>query len=125
MTDTDGSNRASAALAVTALFAVLATVGLGAAGSFPEPTGFPADASIVHNIGYALFDIGLGEIPAEGFLATFLIIALALDVALDAAIYLAKREDEGSIVSALTDGGRDIVAGDVAEREPADEGGDR
>jgi len=125
MTDTDGSDRASAALAVTALFAVLTTVVLGAAGSFPDPTGFPADASIVHNIGYALFDIGLGEIPAEGFLAAFLIIALALDVALDAAIYLAKREDEGSIVSALTDGGRDIVAGDVAEREPADEGGDR
>jgi len=125
MTDTDGSDRASAALAVTALFAVLTTVVVGAAGSFPDPTGFPADASIVHNIGYALFDIGLGEIPAEGFLAAFLIIALALDVALDAAIYLAKREDEGSIVSALTDGGRDIVAGDVAEREPADEGGDR
>ena len=125
MTDTDGSDRASAALAVTALFAVLTTVVVGAAGSFPDPTGFPADASIVHNIGYALFDIGIGEIPAEGFLAAFLIIALALDVALDAAIYLAKREDEGSIVSALTDGGRDIVAGDVAEREPADEGGDR
>jgi len=125
MTDTDGSDRASAALAVTALFAVLTTVVVGAAGSFPDPTGFPVEASIVHNIGYALFDIGLGEIPAEGFLAAFLIIALALDVALDAAIYLAKREDEGSIVSALTDGGRDIVAGDVAEREPADEGGDR
>ena len=125
MTDTDGSDRASAALAVTALFAVLATMALGAAGSFPAPVGFPADASIVHNIGYALFDIGLGEIPAEGFLAAFLIIALALDIALDAAIYLAKREDEGSIVSALTDGGREIVAGDVAEREPADEGGDR
>ena len=125
MTDTDGSDRASAALAVTALFAVLATVALRAAGSFPDPTGFPAGESIVHNIGYALFDIGLGEIPAEGFLAAFLIIALALDVALDAAIYLAKREDEGSIVSALTDGGREIVAGDVAERDPADEGGDR
>ena len=122
MTDTDGSERASAALAVTALFAVLATVALGAAGSFPAPTGFPAGEPIVHNIGYALFNIGLGEIPAEGFLAAFLIIALALDVALDAAIYLAKREDEGSIVSALTDGGRDIVAGDVAEREPDKEG---
>jgi NADH-quinone oxidoreductase subunit J len=125
MTDTDGSGRAAAALAVTALFAVLATVSLGAVGSFPAPAGFPADASIVHNIGYALFDIGLGEVPAEGFLAAFLIIALALDVALDAAVYLAKREDEGSIVSALTDGGRDIVAGDVAEREPADKEGDR
>ena len=125
MSETDRADRASAALAVTALFAVLTTVALGAAGSFPDPTGFPADASIVHNIGYALFDIGLGEIPAEGFLAAFLIIALALDVALDAAIYLAKREDEGSIVSALTDGGREIVAGDVAERDPADKGGDR
>ncbi|TQQ80349.1 hypothetical protein [Halonotius roseus] len=125
MTDTDGSDRASAALAVTALFAVLATMALGAAEAFPDPTGFPADVSIVHNIGYALFDIGLGEIPVEGFLAAFLIIALALDVALDAAIYLAKREDEGSIVSALTDGGREVVAGDVAEREPTDEGGDR
>lgn len=113
---TDGNrSRSSLApgLAAVALFGVLAAAVLGSAGGFGEPAGFPAGESVVHNIGYALFDIDLGEIAAEGFLAAFLIIALALDVALDAAIYLAKREDGGSIVSALTDGGRDIVDTDT------------
>jgi len=117
-----GSSRAPG-LAAVALFGVLAAVILGSAGGFADPAGFPAGESIVHNIGYALFDIGLGEIPVEGFLAAFLIIAIALDVALDSAVYLAKREDEGTIVSALTDGGRDIVDGPVSGDDS--EGGDR
>jgi len=121
-------------LAAVALFGVLAAVVLGSASGFGAAEGF-ADASIVHNIGYALFDIDLGEIPSEGFLAAFLIIALALDVALDSAIYLAKQEDHGTIVSALTDGGQDIVDGgqdivdgDIAgtnKTDEADRGGDR
>ncbi|MFC6771487.1 hypothetical protein [Halorubrum pallidum] len=81
---------------------------------FGAVSGFPADASIVHNIGYALFDLGeydVATVPAEGFLATFLIAAVALDVAVDGAVYLAKREEDGSIVAAVgqafTDGGRD------------------
>jgi len=99
-------------IAALALFGVLAAVVLSSASGFGEPTGFPAGESVVHNIGYALFDIELGEIASEGFLAAFLIIALALDVALDSAVYLAKQEEDGSVVSALTDGGRDIVGND-------------
>ncbi|TQQ80863.1 hypothetical protein EGH24_06805 [Halonotius terrestris] len=112
--DDDSVVAISPGIAAVALFGVLAAAIAGAAGGFPEPAGFPAEASIVHNIGYALFDIELGDVPAEGFLAAFLIIAIALDVALDSAVYLAKRETDGTIISALTDGGRDIVDGEVA-----------
>lgn len=126
MTDdrSGGSSRAPG-IAAIALFGVLAAVILSSAGGFGTAEGF-ADASIVHNIGYALFDIDLGEIPSEGFLAAFLIIALALDVALDSAVYLAKQEDEGRIVSALTDGGRELVDGEIAgATETDDDGGER
>jgi NADH-quinone oxidoreductase subunit J len=122
-----GSSR-KPGLAAIALFGVLAAVVLSSAGGFANPEGFPAGASIIHNIGYALFDIGLGEIASEGFLAAFLIIALALDVALDSAIYLAKQEEEGTIISALTDGGRDIVDDGIAGHsdggDTVDRGGD-
>ena len=120
----------SPGVAAVALFGVLAAVVVGAAGGFPEPNGFPADASIVHNLGYALFDINLGDIPAEGFLAAFLIIAIALDVALDSAVYLAKRETDGTIISALTTGGSEVVDSDVVgssdgdAADDADRGGD-
>ena len=129
MTDDEpGSSSRTPGLAALALFGVLAAVVLGSASGFSDPAvGFPAGESIVHNIGYALFDIDLGGIPTEGFLAAFLIIAIALDVALDSAVYLAKQEDEGTIVSALTDGGREIVDGEVAgsaETDEPDHGGD-
>ena len=126
MTDDEpGSSSRKPGLAAVALFGVLAAVVLGSASGFGAAKGF-GDVSIVHNIGYALFDIGLGEIPSEGFLAAFLIIAIALDVALDSAVYLAKREDEGTIISALTDGGQDIVDGDVAgTTDENEQGGDR
>ena len=128
MTDDEpGSSSRKPGLAAVALFGVLAAVVLGSASGFGAAKGF-GDVSIVHNIGYALFDIDLGGIPTEGFLAAFLIIAIALDVALDSAVYLAKQEDEGTIVSALTDGGRDIVDGEVAataETDETDRGGDR
>ena len=107
------TNQRLPGVAAVALFGVLVAVILSSAGGFGEPAGFPADESVVHNIGYALFDIELGEIASEGFLAAFLIIALALDVALDSAVYLAKQEDEGSVISALTDGGRDIAGTDT------------
>ena len=101
------------AIAVGALFAVFVAT-INAATFDAAPAGFPADASIVHNIGYALFDLGaydVATVPAEGFLAAFLIAAVALDVAVDGAVYLAKREEDGSVVSAVggafTDGGRD------------------
>jgi len=87
---------------------VLAATALSA--GFGDATGFPADASVVHNVGYALFNLKeVASIPSEGFLAAFLIVAVALDVAVDGAIYLARREDDGSVVAAigeaLTDGG--------------------
>ena len=129
MTDDEpGSSSRTPGLAALALFGVLAAVVLGSASGFSDPAvGFPAGESIVHNIGYALFDIDLGGIPTEGFLAAFLIIAIALDVALDSAVYLAKREDEGTIISALTDGGQDIVDGEVAGKtdDEPEQGGDR
>ncbi len=118
MTDANRGSR-KPGLAAVALFGVLVAVILSSASGFGEPAGFPADESVVHNIGYALFDIELGEIASEGFLAAFLIIALALDVALDSAVYLAKQEEDGSVVSALTDGGRDIV-GDTSDTAGTD-----
>ncbi|WP_435162067.1 hypothetical protein [Halorubrum sp. SY-15] len=106
---TDGpSGRLLPAVAVAGLFAVLAATTLSA--GFGDAAGFPADASVVHNVGYALFNLDeAASIPSEGFLAAFLIVAVALDVAVDGAIYLARREDDGSVVAAigeaLTDGG--------------------
>ena len=107
-----GSSRIVAAVAVGALFALMAITAITA--EFEEAAGFPEGESVVHNIGYALFNLGdhgVATIPSEGFLAAFLIVAVALDVAVDGAIYLAKREEDGSIISAVggafTDGGRD------------------
>jgi NADH-quinone oxidoreductase subunit J len=108
MSNDRASGRLLPAFAVTGLFAVLAATTFSA--GFGDATGFPADVSVVHNVGYALFNITeVASIPSEGFLAAFLIVAVALDVAVDSAIYLARREDDGSVVAAigeaLTDGG--------------------
>jgi NADH-quinone oxidoreductase subunit J len=99
------------AVAVGLLFGTMALTALSADFA-PAGAGFPADASVVHNIGYALFNLGaydVATIPSEGFLAAFLIVAVALDVAVDGAIYLAKREEDGTIIAAVgqafTDGG--------------------
>ena len=111
--DESRGSRIAPAIAVGGLFAVLVATVNGATFGF-ESVGFPADASVVHNIGYALFNLAeyeLGAVPSEGFLAAFLIAAVALDVAVDGAVYLAKREEDGSVVAAVgqafTDGGRD------------------
>ncbi|HMB49210.1 MAG TPA: hypothetical protein VKM69_00985 [Natronoarchaeum rubrum] len=89
-----------------ALFAVLATVFLTA--GFADPAGF-GDASVMEAIGYALLNIDVDNgIPVEGFLFAFILIAVALDAALDGAIMLARREEDDSLTSALqTDGGDD------------------
>ena len=89
-------------LAAVALFVVLLLVIVGA--EFGEPAGFPEGAAITAAIGYAMFDLELGDVPAEGFLAAFLLIAVVLDAALDGALMLAKREEDGSVVALLTDG---------------------
>lgn len=110
--DTGPGGRLVPAAFVAVLFAVMTTTVLSAEFT-AEAAGFPEDASVVHNIGYALFNLGehgVATIPSEGFLAAFLIAAVALDVAVDGAVYLAKREEDGSIVAAVgqtfTDGGR-------------------
>jgi NADH-quinone oxidoreductase subunit J len=121
-------------LVAVALFVVFAAVFLTS--SFEAPAGFPAGASITATIGYALIDLQrLGSVPTEGFLVAFIVIAIALDAALDGAVMLAKTEDEGRIAGALrfvspdreaddaesetdaeaatrADGGRDVVKGD-------------
>lgn len=71
------------------LAAVFVTSGFGTAGPFPE-------GSVTASIAYAMFDLPGGEIPSEGFLVSFVLIAIVLDAALDGAIMLAKTdEDEG------------------------------
>lgn len=78
-------------LAAVALFVLLAAVFLTS--SFSAPAGFPADANITANLGYALFNIEAGGVPAEGFIAAFFTVAIVLDAALDGAILLARREE--------------------------------
>jgi NADH-quinone oxidoreductase subunit J len=77
-------------LAALALFALMAGVFLGA--TFGTPAGFPTDASVVAGIGNALLGI-TGGLVTEGFLVAFILIAIALDAALDGALMLAKREE--------------------------------
>ena len=105
-------------LAAVALFVVMAAVFLQA--SFGEAAGFPADANITASIGYAMFNLDLGAVPGESFLVAFILIAVALDAALDGALLLAKREEDGSMVTVLADGGRR-----VRDRLRDDEGGER
>jgi NADH-quinone oxidoreductase subunit J len=81
-------------LAAVALFGLLTFVFLTS--SFPAPTGFPADANITANIGYALFNIEAGGVPSEGFIVAFFTIAIVLDAALDGAVLLARRDVDTS-----------------------------
>ena len=92
-------------LAAAALFVVMAATFLSA--SYPEPQGFPEGANVTASIGYAMFDLDLGDIPGESFLVAFLTIAVSLDVALDGAVHLATREGDGGR-TLLADGGREI-----------------
>jgi NADH-quinone oxidoreductase subunit J len=93
-------------LAAVALFVVMAAAFVGA--PFGAPQGFPADANITASIGYALFNIDLGAVDGEAFLVPFEIIDLVLVAALAGAVMLARREEEGSVVTLLADGGREV-----------------
>ena len=105
-------------LAAVALFAVLSAVFLTA--EFGAPAAFPAGESIVASIGYALLGLD-SSIPSERFLVAFIIIAIVLDAALDGSVMLAKREEAGEVVTALTDGGTDRAA----DADAPDAGDDR
>jgi NADH-quinone oxidoreductase subunit J len=90
-----------------ALFAVMGAVFVTA--EFGSPVGFPAEGSITAGIGFALFDLAeLAAYETEGFLVSFLLIAVVLDAALDGAIMLAKREgDDGGVLTLPDSGGDD------------------
>ncbi len=80
-------------LGAVALFVVMAAVFLSAElGSVVEEFGFPAGESIVASIGAALIGID-AAIPVESFLVALLVVAVALDAALDGSIMLAKRDE--------------------------------
>ncbi|ERG96666.1 hypothetical protein [Haloquadratum walsbyi] len=93
-------------LAAIGLFIVMTVAFLSA--SFPQPQGFPANANITASIGYAMFNLDVGDVAGESFLAAFIVIALTLDVALDGSIHLARRERSEEDSSVLTDGGRKL-----------------
>ncbi|AFO58969.1 MULTISPECIES: hypothetical protein [unclassified Natrinema] len=110
------------------LFAVMALITLNTAFE-PMTTaagaGFPSDVSITAELGYALF--GFDELQTVGgtepFLAAVFLVAVALDAALDASLVLAKREEGGEPVSALSSTGE---ASSGEGREPAvADGGNR
>lgn len=113
--EVDDRGRKWPGVAAVALFVVLAAVFVGAPFGDPAP-GFEGDAGITASIGYAMFNIDApGAVPSEGFLVSFILIAVVLDAALDGAVMLARREDEGEPTTALrsdaeqvpaTDGGR-------------------
>ncbi|AFZ72101.1 hypothetical protein [Natronobacterium gregoryi] len=120
-------------LLAVALFGLMALIVLntpfGTVGD--RPVGFPEDIAIVSEIGYALFDLGALQsgqlaIPeTESFLAAFLLIALTLDAALDASLVLAKREEEGEPVAALSSRGAESRSlTPPADRTTVADGGD-
>lgn len=76
-----------------ALFVVMAVT--FARASFPMEPGFP-EASVTAAIGMALLNLELtAGVPAEGFLVPLIIFALLLDAALDGAVHMAKRDEDG------------------------------
>ncbi|MFD1686847.1 proton-conducting membrane transporter [Halobellus litoreus] len=93
-------------LAAAALFVVMAATILSA--SYPEPQGFAEGANITASIGYAMFNLDLGDVAGESFLVAFLLIAVTLDVALDGAVHLATREADADGRTLLADGGREL-----------------
>lgn len=124
------SSRQVVGLLSLALFLVLATAFLTA--DFETARGFSGVGSITAAIGYALFNLDADVIPAgtEGFLVAFEIVDVVLVAALTAAVMLARRQEGGRLVTALSDGGRRLLDGadrnggvdrDGAVDEPSDE----
>ncbi|RQG87103.1 hypothetical protein EA462_15865 [Natrarchaeobius halalkaliphilus] len=88
------------------LFAMMGAIALNT--QFGQMSGYPEGISITSEIGYAMFDLSplqsTEEAMAntESFLAAFLLIAVALDAALDASLVLAKREEGDGPVAPLS-----------------------
>ncbi|WP_244605238.1 NADH-quinone oxidoreductase subunit J [Halorussus halobius] len=122
--DVDARARKWPGIAAVALFVVLAAVFVGAPFGDPAP-GFEGDAGIMASIGYSMFNIDApNAVPSEGFLVTFILIAVVLDAALDGAVMLASREDEGELTTALRSEGERVPATDggrPAEPTPTDD----
>ena len=108
-------------LGAVALFGVLAWTVVRA--TIGAPAGFPADAAITESIGYAMFGLPGGNVPAEGFLAAFEIVDVVLVAALVGAVMLARRETGGSVRSTLRSDGGPAGPGDASA--PADGGDER
>ncbi|ADD06799.1 NADH dehydrogenase-like complex subunit J2 [Natrialba magadii ATCC 43099] len=106
-----------------ALFGLMALIAINT--SFGDGQGFPEGIAITSELGYAMFDLDplqseAGSIPnTEAFLAAFLLIALALDAALDGAIVLAKREENGEPIVALPQDGPGPVSGPAQDEQTA------
>ncbi|PCR89679.1 hypothetical protein [Natrinema ejinorense] len=114
-------------LLAVGLFAVMALITLNT--TFEPMTraagaGFPENVSITAELGYALF--GFDELQTIGgtepFLAAVLLVAVALDAALDASLVLAKREEGGEPVSALSSAGEASSGSEDATPAVADGG---
>jgi NADH-quinone oxidoreductase subunit J len=82
----------AAGIIAVALFGFLAAVFLTA--GFGSPAGF-GDGSVTRSLAYTMFDLPGGDIAGEGFLVSFITIAIVLDAALDGAVMLAERDEEG------------------------------
>lgn len=101
-----GRSLAPGVLAVV-LFGVIALVVLNTSFESGMGAGFPDGVSITSEIGYAMLDLStlqstqLGMGATEPFLVAFLLVAIVLDAALDASLVLAKREEDGTPVTAL------------------------
>jgi len=72
------------------LFTVMAAVFVSA--EFGVAEGFPAGEGLVAGIGNSLLGITDGSLVVESFLVALILIAIALDAALDGAILLAERD---------------------------------
>ncbi|WP_312909217.1 hypothetical protein [Natronosalvus caseinilyticus] len=122
-----GTSLVPGVLAVV-LFAMMALItwnaGLG------NMVGFPEGVSITAEIGYAMFDytalqsgeMGMGN--TEPFLFSFLLIAVVLDAALDASLVLAKREEAGEPVTALSTQSQPADSSRSGSAEAATDGGE-
>ncbi|WIV66165.1 hypothetical protein [Natrialbaceae archaeon AArc-T1-2] len=111
-----------------ALFAITALIVVNTPfGGADAMQGYPDGISITSEIGYAMLDLTTmqsteGAIAdTERFLVAFLLAAIVLDAALDASLVLAKREEEGETVTALSSTSASSESG---AGQPATDGGE-